>query len=122
VFWNEADDPDALFDRFWDDKIEWTEPSTSPNAGTFRGRQAVIAYLRDWIENVGRSKHTIEEQVVAGNEVMSRVRLSVHGPMSGVGFDTPLFFVERVREGRIDRVRVFYDRDEALSALDMGRL
>ena len=119
ALWNEIDDPEIMFERFWDEHIEWTEPPTSPNAGTFRGRKAVVAYLRDWIENVGRSEHTIEEQVVAGDEVMSAVRLSVQGPRSGVDFDTPLFFVERVREGKVDRIRVFYDRVEALNALGL---
>jgi ketosteroid isomerase-like protein len=116
--WNQTDDPEALFGRFWDDEIEWTEPATSPNAGTFRGRRAVIDYLHDWIDSVGRSEHRIEEQMVAGDQVMSAVRLSIRGRSSGVDFDAPLYFVERVREGKIDRVRVFYDRDEALSALN----
>lgn len=93
----------------------------SPNAGTFRGRRAVIDYLRDWIESVGRSEHTIEEQVVAGDEVMSAVRISVQGPRSGVGLDAPLFFVERLEDGKINRVRVFYDRGEALGALQLDR-
>ena len=118
--WNETGDPDSMFDRFWHDEIEWTEPATSPNAGRFKGRRAVIDYLRDWTEGVGRSEHIIEEQLVAGDYVMSAVRLSVHGPTSGVGFDAPLYFVERVPEGKIDQVRVLYSREEALSALDLA--
>lgn len=117
AFWNETSDPEAMFDRFWHDEIEWTEPSTSPNVGTFRGKRAVVGYLRDWTENLGPSEHTIEELLVAGDKTVSAVRLSVHGPTSGIGFDAPLYFVERVRAGRIDRVRVFYERDEALAAV-----
>jgi ketosteroid isomerase-like protein len=109
-----------MIDRFWHDDIEWTEPPTSPNVGTFRGRRAVVGYLRDWMEGVGHSQHTIKELVVAGDKAMSAVRLSVHGPTSGIGFDAPLYFVERVRGGRIDRVRVFYERDRALAALALG--
>jgi ketosteroid isomerase-like protein len=95
--------------------------TVSPNAGTYRGRAAVVAYLRDWMESLGRSEHTIEEMVAADDWVMGAVRISIHGSTSGVGFDAPLYFVERVREGAIDRVRVFYERDEALAALSRSR-
>jgi ketosteroid isomerase-like protein len=115
--WNETGDPSAISRRFWHDDIEWIEPPDSPIGHTFRGRNAVEGLLREWIETMGPNHAVIEEIVVEGDEVMTRVRLELHGTNSGLDLDAPLHFVSRLRGHRFDRIRVFLDRDAALEAM-----
>ena len=117
--WNETGDPSAISRRFWHDDIEWIEPPDSPIGATFRGREAVEGLLREWIDTMGPNHAVIEEIVVAGDEVMTRVRLDLHGTTSGLDLDAPLHFVSRLRGVRFDRIRVFLERDAALNAMGL---
>lgn len=115
--WNETGDPSALSRRFWHDDIEWIEPPDSPIGATFRGRKAVEGLMQEWIETMGPNHAVLEELVVAGDEVMTRVRLDLHGTNSGLDLAAPLHFVSRLRGERFDRIRVFLDREAALGAM-----
>ena len=119
-FWNEGHDPEALASRFWHEEVEWIEPPDSLDAGVYRGRSAAVGYMKGWTEHMGEIPVTVDQLLPAGDEVVASVRLQLRGTVSGVALDNPIYYVVRIRDGRIDRIRPFYERGQALEAAGLS--
>jgi hypothetical protein len=58
---------------------------------------------------------------VFGSEILIELRAHTHGRLSGLDLDSPsLFHVARMRDGRVSRVRVYLDGNEARRAAQSG--
>jgi ketosteroid isomerase-like protein len=111
-----AGDVDAFVDLFTDDGEVETDPRF-PEGGTFSGREPVrrfIAGLHQGWE--GGSAVTTKKLWLAGDSVLAWWEWHAKGERSGIDVSSDWLGLWTLRDGRIARLRFFYDRTEALEA------
>ena len=120
--WNEQGEVAVIARDFWDPHIEWHLPAewTSVASRISRGREAVMRQSQEFAEHMGHFLIEVVEVVDAGDEVFANLRYHARGAKSEAEVALPVFHVTRVREGRIQRVRVFATRDKALEAAGLS--
>ena len=115
-----AGDVDAFADLFTDDGEVETDPRF-PEGGTFSGREAVRRFHAGLHESwQGTSAVTINEARRVGDSVLVAFAWRATGELSGVEVSSDVYSLWTLREGRIARVRYFYERTEALAAAGLG--
>ena len=106
---------DAFADLFTDDGEVETDPRF-PEGGTFSGREAVRRFFAGLHEGwQAGSATTIKEARRVGDSVLVRFDWHATGELSGVEMSSDWYSLWTLRDGRIARVRYFYERDEALA-------
>jgi ketosteroid isomerase-like protein len=107
---------EAARDRL-DPDIEFQEPPEFPGGGTHHGiegwRSAMAAQLEGWDRIVFEPDEFLE----SGDEVFSVVRVRTLGKETRIETEQVIFHVATIREGKVRRMRVFFDRASALAAL-----
>jgi ketosteroid isomerase-like protein len=83
----------------------------------YRGHAGVRRGLRGWLEAWDTIDYEAMELVDAGDDVIAFVHLSARGRTSGVEVTYLHPQVWTVRDGKITRMRVFADREQALQAV-----
>jgi ketosteroid isomerase-like protein len=108
-------DVDAL-DQLATADYEWHNSPGLPGGGVHRGREAVKAYLRDYLDTW--ETYTLEEERVidTGEQVVHLCQLHAKGRGSGVTLDLPIAYVHTVRDGKFARTMVFFQYAQALEA------
>ena len=111
-------DVDALDDLATAD-YEWHNARDLPGGGVHRGREAVKAHLRDYLEMW--EAYTLEEERVidAGEQIVQLCQLHATGKGSGVTLDMPIAYVHTLREGKFARTMAFIHHAEALEAVGL---
>jgi ketosteroid isomerase-like protein len=111
-------------DRQWvldhmDRDVEWVSPPVDPDPGVHRGHDGVERFWEGWRGAVGQLRFEPLEFIDAGSEVAVVTRRAGTGELSGVEIaDTVVqVFTFRESDGKVVRVREFYERDEALQAI-----
>jgi ketosteroid isomerase-like protein len=111
--WN-AEGPDAIGSRLADSVVLEDAPEL-PDAGTWKGRQAVLGRLREVAETIGGGWVEVQRIQSAGGEVV--VSMVWH---EAEGRATPafgeVFHLVRVEGGQIVSMRVFLSETAALAA------
>jgi ketosteroid isomerase-like protein len=107
--------PEALA-NFWDPEIEVEVPPGLAEAGTYRGREAVLAWMSEWSEAWERIEYTPEEIVGNGDTVVVTLLYDGVGRGSGLRIEGRFWYLNRLRDGMIVYVRLYGDRNEALEA------
>ena len=92
-----------------------------PEAGAFLGIEALVAYMRSWLESW--SEFTLEAEDIidgGGGTVVATVRQ--HGVGRGSGAETRMryFQVWSFRGGKVIRLENFVERSEALEAVGLS--
>src|SRR5204863_4670699 len=95
---------DALAEN-WDEEVVYEEDPLWPGAGTHRGRQAVVARLREYEEQLGRSTVTVEETIERRAGLVVIFRNFGVTPGSGVPFDHRWAWLLQVRDGKTTHIR-----------------
>ena len=109
-------DVDAFVDLFTDDGEVETDPRF-PEGGTFSGREPVRRFFAGLHQGwQGGSAGTVKEMRRAGDSVLATFEWHATGELSGIDVSSDWFGLWTLRDGRIARVRFFYDRAEALEA------
>jgi ketosteroid isomerase-like protein len=108
---------DAAMEALAED-AEWHESEVLPDTGIYRGRQAIRAFLTDFLTSWERFHQTVEEVGEAGDRILVMIHLEATGKGSAADVDARYAHLWTVSEGRGVRVDAFYDRDEALAALN----
>src|ERR671923_1244342 len=76
--------PDAMSD-FWDPEIElWLPSGLIQAGGTYRGRAAVLDWMKEWAEAWEEIDYTPQEFVEADDAIIVSVRYDGRGKESGV--------------------------------------
>ena len=100
-----------------DEHAEWSEHSDLPEAGTYRGRDAIRAFLQSFLES-WQDFHQETEEVTAGEGcVLVMLRSRVRGKGSGVAVEARYAHLWTMRDGSGVRVDAYLDREEALRAM-----
>jgi ketosteroid isomerase-like protein len=112
-------DPDtltAIYESF-DPEIEVHEDPSFPEAGTYRGVDAVTAYFTQFSESFDEFTFEVEEIIDLGDD---RVLLLFHirnrGKESGAVTEASPGWIQEIRNGRITYIEAYIDRNEALAA------
>ena len=109
-------DIDAAMEALAED-AEWHESEVLPDTGVYRGREAIRAFLTDFLASWERFHQTVEEVREEGDRMLVMIHLEATGRGSAAEVDARYAHLWTVSGGRGTRVDAFYDRDEALAAL-----
>jgi ketosteroid isomerase-like protein len=118
--WNSGDTA-ALAELFTED-IEYQNAPEWPGQRVYRGADEVMHFLCDEVREIIalRPVEVVGTEVIE-DEILIELRAHTHGRLSGLDIDTAsLFHVARMRDGRVCRVRVYLDRNEAKRAAQSG--
>jgi ketosteroid isomerase-like protein len=107
---------DAAMDALADE-AEWHESEVLPDTGVYRGKDAIRAFLTQFLASWDRFHQTVEEAREEGDRVLVLIHLEATGRGSAADVDARYAHLWTVSDGRGIRVDAFYDRDEALAAL-----
>ena len=117
-----GDTPSAM--ALYDPDIELDASRTSRGAMTgrvVRGREAVLACLREWYEAWESVEDHLEELIDAGDDsVVSIMVQRGRGRASGVEVEDRLGTVWTIRTGKIVRAVWFPSREDALEAAGLS--
>jgi uncharacterized protein len=100
---------------------EFQTTAALPNAGVYRGLEAVMSFSREFDDTW--EKFAIEEQQVRDHDdtVVILGRVKAKGKASGVALETPVAYVHTLRDGKLARTRVFFDHADAIEAALAGK-
>jgi ketosteroid isomerase-like protein len=110
-------DLDAAMEALAED-AEWHESEALPETGVYRGRQTIRRFLTDFLGSWESFHQQIEETRVSGDRVAILIHLQARGRESAAEVDARYAHVWRLRDGRGVRVDAYYDRAEALAAIE----
>jgi ketosteroid isomerase-like protein len=109
----------ALSD-FYDEDIEFREDPKLPEAGTYKGIEAVRGYFARFLDSFEDYRFEIEEILSAEDKVLVFNRQVGRGKGSGAEVEMRNAWLFVLREGRITRIRPYWDRAEALEAAGLA--
>ena len=85
--------------------------------GPIHGKDALRAYLQDWLDTFDDFKSEPVDLIAAGEDrVIAVTRISGRAKLSGVETDLTYAALYTIRDGKIVRGREYWTRDEALEA------
>jgi ketosteroid isomerase-like protein len=96
---------------------EWTEHSDIPEAGVYRGREAIRAFLMQFLESWQQFHQETEELIAGESCVLIMLRSRQRGKGSGIDVEAKYAHLWTMKDGRGVRVDAYIDRNEALRAL-----
>jgi ketosteroid isomerase-like protein len=102
--------------------IEWQTLDAFPDAGTYHGREGVLAFFQAWLDTFrGFRLHLEECAAMDEHRVLARLRVSGEGAESGAEVESPPFFqLIEFRDGLLIRARMFQTESEALEAAGLS--
>lgn len=109
-------DVDAAMEALAEDAV-WHESKALPDTGVYEGREAIRAFLTDFLDSWERFHQTIEETKKAGDRIAVLIHLEAKGRGSSAEVDARYAHVWTLAEGLGVRVDAYYERDEALAAI-----
>jgi ketosteroid isomerase-like protein len=115
---NEGDVESAL--AVLDADAEWCEHSDLPEAGLYRGRDAIRAFLVSFLESWEEFHQETEDLLTGDGCVLVVLRSRVRGAGSGINVEARYAHLWTMRDGHGVRVDAYLDTDEALAALSRG--
>jgi ketosteroid isomerase-like protein len=113
--WNEGDRGWVL--EHMSPDVEWITPPEDPDPGTYKGYEGVEAYWAQWRAAVGQLNFKVEEILDSGDSVVVVARRQGRGEHSGLQISDRVIQVFDFEDGTCVRVREYYDRAAALSAV-----
>jgi ketosteroid isomerase-like protein len=112
----EDDKREASVERLASD-VEFVEDPRFPEARTYRGRDDVLGYFEQFVEQFESYRFTVEELLDAGeDDVLACLRIEGRGKGSSAEFDVRGGWVFTVGEGEVIRIRAYYERAAAFEA------
>lgn len=110
-------DIDAAMEALAED-AEWHESRVLPDTDVYRGRSAIRSFLTEFLDSWERFHQTIVDLLQEGDRVLVLIHLEATGRGSAASVDAHYAHLWTLSGGRGTRVDAFYDRDEALAALN----
>jgi ketosteroid isomerase-like protein len=94
-------------------EAEWVVAREHPAAATHRGREAILAYLRDWRETMEDLRLEPDELEQVGDRVLLVGQIRGRGRDSALDLDVPIALVSTYRDGVPVRAEEYLDPAEA---------
>ena len=112
---------DPFMEHFTDDVHYYTLGGANDLIGECRGKDAVRAWLQDWIDMFDGFWMELVELIDAGGGVVfTGERFGGRARLSGVETDSPNWTVFTVRDGKIAYAREYEAREQALDAVGLS--
>lgn len=109
-------DPQIVFAR------NMSEVPPGPGgAGVWQGIEQMWQAILDWLHHWDEVRHEAEQFIDVGDCILVLTRQTARGKLSGVPVVTELADIFTLREGRIVRWEIYWDRAEAMSAAGLDR-
>lgn len=102
-----------------DPEIEWSQPADEPGGGTYHGHDGVNQAFASWLGPWDDYHVEVEELIDFGDQVLARTRHQGRGKTSGVRVNQQIFQLMTLRNGKIVRMRMYYEEPEALEAAEV---
>jgi ketosteroid isomerase-like protein len=110
----------ALVEQFTLPDAVMVQPPEVPDAKTYEGASAIREAMDDWPKQWEDFRMELLEIIDAGDDaVVSVTRHQGRGRQSGIEMDFEVFYVYRIREGRLARLEMFFSRGQALEAVGL---
>ena len=114
-------DLDAWLEYVADDIDHRAVEGALDDQGPIQGKDAVRAYLDDWVGTFDDFKSEPVELIEAGEDkVIAVTRISGLAKLSGVEIDLTYAALYTIRDGKIVRGREYWTRGEALKAAGLS--
>ena len=117
--WNESG-PAAVIERFYADDAVYREAPGWPDAGVFRGRDAVLQRMQSLVELAGPIEVQLDDLIELDD---GRFVACVRNVAQAAGSETPytqsFAVVHRLRDGLIVEADYYLDRAAALEAVGL---
>ena len=110
------------FEVLSDPAIEWDMSGVTGwvEQEVYRGLQEVLEFLEAWQQSWEEWHFEVEEvRDAKGGQVFGGIHEQAKSAATGVSVDQRRYFVNTVRDGRIVRVRMFSERQDALKAVGL---
>jgi ketosteroid isomerase-like protein len=112
----------ALMEEFTESDAVMVQPPEVPDAKSYEGRGAIREAMQDWPTQWEDFRMDLVELIDAGDDVVVSVtRHRGRGRESGIEMDFEVFYVHRLRDGRLARLEMFFSREQALEAGGLGQ-
>jgi ketosteroid isomerase-like protein len=112
---------DGFSDHLTEDIDHRAAEGAIDDPGPIHGKDAVRAYIQDWIDTFDDFKTEAVELIDAGDDkVIAMLHASGRAKLSGIEIDLTYAVVYTIRDGRIARGREYMTRDEALEAAGLS--
>ena len=112
---------DASLEYSTDDIEHRAVEGAVDDRGPMRGKEAVRAYIQDWLDTFDDFKTEPVELIAVGDDqVVAVVRLSGRAKASGIETDLTFAVLYTVRDGKLARGREYETREEALEAAGLS--
>jgi ketosteroid isomerase-like protein len=102
--------------------IEYHDSGLWPGAGTYNGREAVMARFEELTEVMGMTENVTEQVVQRGDELAWVNRIGGRSPGADVPQEHRWGWRGRMSDGKLVYLRAYYDADEALADLEQTDL
>ena len=113
---------DALAEHWTDDVDHRAVEGALDDRGPMHGKDALRAYVQDWLDTFDDlSTETIELVDAGEDKVIAVLRVSGRAKLSGVETDLTYAVVCTIRDGKIADGREYATRDEALEAAGLRK-
>ena len=113
--WSRGDQDGAI--GFWGEQIEWVSPPEDPDRVVVKGTAAAADALTKWLSNWDSYRYELTELKDVDPHVLQAGRQVMNARGAEVGSD--VFFVWTFRDEQAMRMRMFYQRAEALKAVGL---
>jgi ketosteroid isomerase-like protein len=112
---------DALAEHWTDDIDHRAIEGLIDDRGPIHGKEAMRAYVQDWIDTFDGFRADPLELIDAGeDQVVAVMRVMGRAKLSGVETDLIFATLYTIREGKIARGREYATRDDALEATGLS--
>lgn len=109
-----------ISDRYLAHDVIYVEDPVWPDAGTYRGREAVTQRFLEY-RDLMHIEGTARERVIdAGDLVLAEVRIEMLGAGAGRPVEFLWTYTVRVEDGRIAELRAWYEPTEAARAAGLA--
>jgi ketosteroid isomerase-like protein len=114
-------DLDALAEYWTEDIDHRAAEGALDDPGPIHGKDAVRAYMQDWLDMFDDLKVEPVELIDAGeDQVIAVTKISGRAKLSGVETDLTYAAVYTIRDGKIARGREYWTREDALEAAGLS--
>jgi ketosteroid isomerase-like protein len=110
--WNRGG-PASLVEHIWPPDVVFHETPEMPDAGVYRGAEAVARRMHELVEAVGHFQISLCSLEGCGDYVLAGCELHARGRFTGLRITQRIFHVLRCRGGRVREFRAHFDPHRA---------
>ena len=112
---------DGVNDYWTDDIDHRAAEGAIDDRGPIHGKDAMRAYMQDWIDTFDDFKTEAVELIDAGDDkVIAMLHASGRAKLSGIETDVTYAVVYKIRDGKVAQGREYMTREEAVEAAGLS--